>query len=134
MDEIKEKLLKRNFALNVLYVNEDREILNNTAELFTEINGEDYGENLIKIVSCNKVLKKWRLNDHPEILDDVERMIKNGQRQLRQSPVTDEREYQCICGRTVTGISFMLPDCYPGVFRPVEPECAKEINYLLNEF
>lgn len=126
-------MLKRKFTLNVLYTNEDPEILNNIIELFAEIN-KGYDERiLIKITSCNKVLKKWRLNDHPEILDDIERTIKNGQRNL-QASFGNEIEYQCICGRKVIGISFMLPDRYPGVFRPVEPNCAKEINYLLNEF
>lgn len=58
MIKIKEKIINKKFSLNALYLNENQQILNAVTELATELFNENYDENIIKIVSCNKVLKK----------------------------------------------------------------------------
>lgn len=132
MSEIRQKIINQNVTLNALYLNEDQEILNNIIELVTDIFDEDHDENIIKIVSLNKVLKKWRLNDHPETINDIERMIRNNQHIL-QNFDENKKDYTCICGRKLHGISLLLPYAYPGVYSDVEPDCAKEITYMINE-
>jgi len=149
IEQIRKIIISKNLILNARYLNDDLDMREQIIKLISEHNDKikctlissgisnefDILNKDIKteLIEKNQILKYWKLNEHPEYFKDITSLIINKTAKLEEC--VNRGEYHCICGRlkNILDKQFMLPDRYPGVYLPIEEDCARLIEQLVFE-